>query len=161
MDVKDRRTAPEGLQTLPAYALAQAYRTMRHTLDDSLREIGLTTPQWGTLKCIAESGTVSGAEMARMHHLTPQTMNTILQNLEHGDLIRREHHPANGTVLVLELTELGRERLNEAAQRVLDVQERMLGGFTPEERQTLFTLLNRCVDAFSGHQSGNAYCPDD
>src|SRR5438309_366120 len=89
MILKDGRPESSWLEDYPAYAVAQAYRVQRHALDDALREIGLTTPQWGTLECIAKNENISGADMARLYHLTPQTMNTVLQNLEHRSEERR------------------------------------------------------------------------
>lgn len=161
MTIEEREQQPEALAGLPGYALAQAYRVFRHSVDRALREVGLTTPQWGTLKCVSEDACVSGADMARMHHLTPQTMNTILQNLEHADLIVRQRHPTHGTVLRIQLTELGRERLREATGRVVAAQERMLRDFSPDDRATLVTLLGRCIDALGRDEAKDAPYPDE
>ena len=135
------------LGTMPSYTLAQAYRMLRHAMDDALRESYLTTPQWGALGCVAQNEGISGAELARMHHLTPQTMNTILQNLEEHGMIRREPHPTQGTVLRVFLTTKGHERLVEATRGVEAVQERMLSYLSTGEREHLIELLERCMAA--------------
>ena len=143
------------LGQLPGYRLAQAYRVMRHAMDCALRELDLTTPQWGTLARLQEGKELSGAEMARMHNLTPQTMNTILQNLEHAGLIVRAPRPEHGTVLAVRLSEAGRQRLAEATQRVDAVQQRMVSGLSEDEQGLLVELLDRCVQALKGPgQSG-------
>lgn len=141
-----RSEAPPELRGLAAYQIADAYRFMRHALDDILREIGLTTPQWGTLACLQETDWKSGAEMARIHNLTPQTMNTILQNLDQAGLVRREPDPENGTILRVHLTDAGRQRLNEGMKRVETVQARMLNALTTQERDLLVDLLSRCIE---------------
>jgi DNA-binding MarR family transcriptional regulator len=148
------------LSQLPAYLLAQTFRVVRHALDCSLREIGLTTPQWGALKCIAENEGMSGADMARIHHLTPQTMNTILHNLEHADLIVRHHHPTHGTLLQTQLTATGRERLADAMQRVMAVNDRMIANLSVTESETLAELLSRCITGLDLDSTG-APCPDE
>lgn len=135
------------LSELPGYALAQTYRMLRHAMDDALRDIYLTTPQWGALGCMAKNDGISGAELARVFHVTPQTMNTILQNLEHHGLIYREPHPTQGTVLRVFMTDEGGQRLEEATQRVISVQQRMLGFLSRDERETLVSLLERCMAA--------------
>lgn len=145
------------LRTLPGYTLAQAYRMLRHAMDDSLRERYLTTPQWGVLGCLAQNDGISGADLARVHHLTPQTMNTILQNLEQHGLIRREPHPTQGTVLRVFLTDEGYTRLTEATQRVEEVQERMLSFLNADEREQLVDLLERCM---AGFEAGGLARPD-
>jgi DNA-binding MarR family transcriptional regulator len=161
MAIEEQQQQSETLGGLPGYTLAQAYRVFRHSVDRALREVGLTTPQWGTLKCVSEDTCVSGADMARMHHLTPQTMNTILQNLEHADLILRQRHPTHGTVLRIQLTDVGRERLREATGRVVAAQERMLHDFSPEDRVTLVRLLDRCIDALGREEAKDVPYPDD
>ena len=137
------------LGTSPGYMLAQVYRLMRHAMDDELRQCSLTTPQWAALGCIAQHEGISGAELARVHRLTPQTMNTILQTLEEHGMIRREPHPTQRTVLQVFLSDGGHDRLADATRRVEGVQERMLSAFDPEERETFMALLERCVGALS------------
>lgn len=150
---------PPELRGLAAYQIADAYRFMRHALDDTLREIGLTTPQWGTLACLQKADWKSGAEMARIHNLTPQTMNTILQNLEQAGLVRREPDPENGTILRVHLTGAGRQRLNEGMKRVETVQARMLDALTAQERDLLIDLLGRCIEGLKA--GGVPPFPDD
>lgn len=135
------------LERLPGFALAQAFRLLRHAMDDALREVGLTTPQWGLLMCGQEHDGISGAEMARLHHLTPQTVHTILTHLEDDGLVVRERHPSHGTLLRVRLTQAGFDRLEEATRRVRTVHERMLSDLNAGERAVLMSLLGRCATA--------------
>lgn len=135
------------LERLPGFALAQAAKVLRHAMDDALREVGLTTPQWGLLMCGREHDGISGAEMARLHHLTPQTVHTILTHLEDDGLVVRERHPTHGTLLRVRLTQAGFGRLDEATRRVRAVHERMLSDLDEGERALLMNLLGRCATA--------------
>jgi len=144
--------------TMPGYALAQAYRMLRHAMDEALRDYGLTTPQWGALGCMAQNEGISGAELARIHHVTPQTMNTILQNLEQHRMIVREPHPTHGTVLRVLLTDEGRDRLQQATRRVETVQERMLSDLSQDERAKLMELLEKCMEALEAGGLASADC---
>jgi DNA-binding MarR family transcriptional regulator len=150
---------PAALRSLPGYAIAQAFRVLRHELDGALRDLGLTAPQVGALVCLAERDGATGAEMARIHHVTPQTMHTILQNLEAAGLIVREPHPEHGTLLCVRLTPEGRDRLAEAATRVREVNERMLKGLDERERAALGQLLFRCIDSLEADGSTEAGIP--
>ena len=142
---KETSEPPLSIQRLPGYALAEAFRMMRHAMDDALRDVDLTTPQWGTLVCLGEREGLTGADMARIHHLTPQTMHTILQNLETAGLVVRDRDPEHGTLLRTHLTRMGRERLVEAMTRVQVVQERLVSDLNKQERETLIDLLHRCA----------------
>lgn len=141
--------APDGIQNLPGYALAQTTRLMRHAMDGALRELGLTTPQWGALACLAGSAGLCGADMARIYHLTPQTMHTILHNLELSGLIVRHRHPEHGALLLATLTPEGEDRLAQANDRVAEVQARMVAGLDTDEQTMLRDLLIRCAAALA------------
>ena len=135
-------------ELLPGFALAETYRVTRHAMDGALRELDLTTPQWGALACIGRAEGLSGAEMARIRHLTPQTMHTILHNLEQRGLVIREKHPEHGTLLCVRLTDEGRQRLDESAEVVRHVHTRMVAGLDEQEQRILVDLLHRCTAAF-------------
>lgn len=148
------------LNTLPGYRLAQVYRLVRRAMDDALREASLTTPQWAALCCLSQHEAVSSAELARMHHVTPQTMNTILQNLENNGMIVREHHPTHGTVLRVQLTDEAGERLDDVVRRVEAVQEKMLGALSMPEREMLMELLGRCIKSLEAGNHAGGYRSD-
>lgn len=142
---KTTSAPPDSIQQLPGFAVADTFRMLRHAMDDALRDLDLTTPQWGALACLGEKKGLTGAEMARMYHLTPQTMHTILQNLEAAGLVVRDPDPAHGTILRTHLTQLGQERLVEAMKRAHAVQDRLVSDLNEQERQTLIDLLQRCA----------------
>jgi DNA-binding MarR family transcriptional regulator len=143
--------------------LAQTSRMLRHVMDDTLRDLGLTTPQFAALACIEQSEGCTGADMARIHHLTPQTMNTILHNLEAGGLIHREHHPQHGTLLQIHLTDEGRERVAQAMRRVEEAHEPLVALLDESERRTLVSLLERCMLSLeaAGNVSRDMPCAGD
>ena len=53
----------------------------------------------------------SGADVARLAMLTPQTVHGIIGNLERAELISRSPHPVHGRVQVVVLTKAGRTLL--------------------------------------------------
>jgi DNA-binding MarR family transcriptional regulator len=132
---------------MPGFAIVETFRALRHAMDDALREFDLTTPQFGVMACLGHSGGLCGADMARIHHLTPQTMNTIIQNMERRGLIERSPDPSGGKQLHARLTPRGHELLDRAMERSMAVQERLLSPLDQEERRTLVALLNRCSTA--------------
>ena len=59
----------------------------------ALRPYGLTVPQYSALMFIAVQPGISAAALARECLVTPQTMATVLTNLDHKQLITRQPHP--------------------------------------------------------------------
>ncbi len=140
MDPRTEQPDPIG------YAIKRVQQALRSTLDAALREHGVTTPQFAALTALSAGGPLSGAELARRCFVTPQTMNGIIVGLEKGGWVRRAPHAEHGRVIETHLTGEGVSLLHRAEQDVQKIEEAMLVGFTPEERQELSDALHRCAD---------------
>src|SRR5829696_10533848 len=91
------------------YLLRQASVALRTALDRALADQGLTSPQFAVLTMIAAYPGVSGADLARLTLLTPQTINVIVRNLERDGAIAKTPDPVHGRIIRIELTEKGRQ----------------------------------------------------
>ncbi len=136
-----------GLGSSVGYQLKRAQHALRLRVDEALREVGLTTPQYAVLSVLEEEPGLSGAALARRSFVTPQTMNVILTRLEGAGLIERGPHPEHGRVLRAYLTGEGRDLVSGAHEKVEAVEERMLAGLSQEDRVRLAGMLNDCADA--------------
>lgn len=110
----------------------------------AVRPAGLTVAQYATLLALNDHPGVSAAELARRCRVTPQTMTTILRNLESADLIARVPHEVHRNVLETRLTEAGRAAFDVADARASAVERRLADEFSEQERETLRALLARC-----------------
>lgn len=129
------------------YQLKRVQHALRGRMDEALRGMGLTTPQYAALSALEEEPGLSGAELARRSFVTPQTMNGVLANLEGSGLIERRSHPVHGRVLQAYLTSSGEESVSGAHEVVGEVEKRMLSGLDSDERILLTGMLRRCVDS--------------
>lgn len=132
------------------YELKRAQHALRLRMDDALRAVGLTTPQYSVLSLLEETPGLSNAELARRAFVTAQTMNAIVANLNSAGLLMRRPHPTHGRVQETLLTERGRESLGLAHPLVDAIVRRMLAGLESDERQRLLTSLQSCADALEG-----------
>lgn len=136
-----------GLDLSVGYALKRAQHALRLRVDETLREIGLTTPQYAVLSVLEDSPGLSGAELARRSFVTPQTMNAIVTKLEDAGVLVRSPHPEHGRVLRTDLTERGRELVSGAHNVVEEVEERMLADLGRDERSWLAKTLRDCASS--------------
>ena len=90
------------------YELRQAELAWRKNLEGPLRELGLTIPQYSTLRALEQAPGASSAELARSALVTPQTMNALVLQLEQDQLITRTTSTTNLRVLNAELTPAGK-----------------------------------------------------
>jgi DNA-binding MarR family transcriptional regulator len=115
----------------------------------AVKPAGLTVPQYAALLWLIDNPGISAAALARLCHVTPQTMTTILQNLESAGLIARTPHPWHRNMLETRLTEAGEAAFNQADERAVAVERRLAAAFTDDERKMLRDLLARCSTALT------------
>lgn len=129
------------------YELKKVQHDLRLHMDEALRKLGVTTPQYAALSVLAEEPGLSNAALARRSFVTAQTMSQIVVRLEAAGLVERRAHPEHGRVLQAYLTEEGEGLLWECAKRVDAIEERMVSGLSEDERQELLALLRGCSAA--------------
>jgi DNA-binding MarR family transcriptional regulator len=120
-----------------AYLLRQADGAVRAALDTALAAEKLTTPQFLILNLLDAYPGASGAELARISQLTPQTVNLIVRTLEREELIGRSEHETHGRVLRIELTQSGKKRLQRCKLLADGVERRLLALLDPDSERTV------------------------
>lgn len=117
----------------------------------ALRDFGLTVPQYATLIALHYVPSQSAAGLARTALVSPQTMATILGNLEAKDLIARGTSPLHAKVQVCDLTPAGDELVTSADRAVRAIEEDLARAFTPDEFQAFKDFLTRAESHILGH----------
>jgi DNA-binding MarR family transcriptional regulator len=133
----------------PGYLLKQAHSALRSALDGALRPSGMTVPQYACLELLAQRPGLSNSDLARSAFVSRQSMNVLLQTLERDRLVSRPAQAAAGRILPVQLTPLGRERLEAASAAVRSVEKQMLQGLKSNDQTELMRLLNACISALS------------
>ena len=116
-----------GVDGKSGYLLRQAWQAFRGAMDDTLREHGLTGPQYAALSAL------SGADLARACNTTPQAMNGVLATLRRAGLVERRPHPTHGRILLVALSAEGRDRLGAATPAVRSLERAIERGLTREQ----------------------------
>ena len=123
------------------YLLRQAQGAFRLAGDAALADTGLTLPQYGVLSWLVIEGALSGAELARLSVQTPQTLDSVIKNLERNGLVARTPDPVHGRILRVALTEEGRRRVAAAKRRIDALERRLTAGLGPEEERAVRAWL--------------------
>lgn len=120
-----------------AYLLRQAQAAVRLALDAQLAKAGLTSPQFLVLNLLDAYPGVSGADLARIAQVTPQTVNLIVRKLEADGLIERSSHETHGRVLRMDLTRQGQQRLRQCKRLADEVEHRILAVGDAQTREAV------------------------
>jgi DNA-binding MarR family transcriptional regulator len=126
----------------------QAEQTMIRAKSVALKFVGLTPAQYVALVELDEQPGVTAATLARACLVTPQAMMILLKTMEQQGLISRSSHPRHPNVLELHMTDVGREALQAARERVDPVEQRVFDLFSEKDIALFRRLLLRFIDAF-------------
>ncbi len=116
-----------------AYLLRQAQAAARLALERALADIGVTVPQFVVLTMLEAYPGLSGADLARVALLTPQTVGVIIRNLERDGAIRKTPHPVHGRVLQWTLTPRGLRLLEDCRKHAIALERRLTAGLTARD----------------------------
>ncbi|WP_449381740.1 MarR family winged helix-turn-helix transcriptional regulator [Bradyrhizobium sp. UFLA05-112] len=125
------------------YLLRQAQAAVRLSMERSLTDLGVTPPQFAVLTMLKAYPGLSGAEVARLTFLTPQTVGVIIGNLERDGAIRKSPHPVHGRILQWTLTARGKILLKTCRERVLALEQRLAAGLDAKAETTIRRWLAR------------------
>ena len=111
---------------LIGYRLKRAQISLRSRMDEGLRPLGLTSPQYACLELIQRRPGASSAELARAAFVTRQTMSTLLKGLVARGLVERSERACAGRAMPTGLTAEGGDLLRRASAVVREVESRMI-----------------------------------
>ena len=133
-----------------AYLLRQAQAATRLTLERALADLGVTQPQFAVLTMLNAYPGLSGADVARVALLTPQTVGVIIGNLERDGAIQKTPHPVHGRVLQWTLTRRGSDLLDQCRRRVNVVERRLVTGLSAKAEVTIRRWLSKIAADLHG-----------
>jgi len=131
---------------LLGYKLKQTQHSLRLRMDEALRTLDLTTPQYSVLAQLELRPGISNAALARSSFITAQTMHGIVSNLEKRNLVKRKSDPQHGRILCTELTKKGMKVVQQAHNIISKVEASMTSTITEDNKVLLEKLLLECFN---------------
>jgi MarR family transcriptional regulator for hemolysin len=138
-------------QTPIGLKLSRVARIVGRAFDDALTEAGGSLPAWLVLLNLKTRRTANQRELARAIGVREPTLTKQLHDLEERGLIRRQRHPENRRVHVVELTQAGEEAFLELRDAAVAFDRRLRAGLTQEDTGQLADLLDRLVQNVGRH----------
>src|SRR5215813_11478561 len=139
----EAKRGPEGHL---GYLLRQASAAFRGAMDRALGDLGVTPPQFTVLTMIVAYPGVSGADLARLAFLTPQTINVIVRNLVRAGAIEKSPHAEHGRILRLNATTKGQALLKRCRSRVTDLEASLAGLVGRDEEKIIRRWLSAVAE---------------
>jgi DNA-binding MarR family transcriptional regulator len=118
-------------------------------MDEELQPLGITTSQLRMLWSIAENPGISGAKVARLCSVTPQSGQATLAMMEAQGWVRRRPSEASHRVLVAQLTGKGQRVLVKARQIAEALNRRLWNGIGERDLAGLDAALRSALEKLS------------
>ncbi len=139
-----------GEQGYLAYLLRQAHAAARLSMERTLANLGVTTPQFVVLTMLRAYPGLSGADLARVALLTPQTVGVIIRNLERDGAIVKTPHPVHGRVLQWTLTRRGIALLAKCRRPALALERRLASSLNAKSQAVVRRWLSKIATDLQG-----------
>ncbi len=117
----------------------------RTQMDDGLRPFGVTKAQIQLLVAIRNAPGSSGAHVARLCEVTPQTVQGLLERAEESGWIVRAKDSVNDRIITASLTPAGDELLVAAERVVGKIETKLWAGIPEDEIKSVNQILEKCL----------------
>jgi len=128
-----------------AYVIGSLDRILRRRMTEALAPLGLTLSQFTAMSVLDARGQASNAQLAERSLITPQSANEVMNAMTTRGWITREPDPTHGRIVLLQLTDEGREVLRQCEQAVCTIEAQMLTGIEPDVAASLQSHLETFV----------------
>lgn len=149
---KKQTPSPESTPARPrranlrlTYVIGSLDRILRRRMTEALAPLGLTLAQFTALSVLEARGQASNAQVAERSFITPQSANEVMNAMTARGWISREPDPTHGRIVLLQLTDAGRQMLRECETAVRTIERQMLGDIALEDAAAVQAHLETFV----------------
>jgi DNA-binding MarR family transcriptional regulator len=131
-----RQTRPQSIEADAADLMQAVGILLRRVRSEGSPE-GLSWSQAAALSRLHKIGPMTTADLARAEMVKPQSMGTLLAELEGDGLVRRQPHPTDGRQILFSLTDAGVETRRQRHAAKLAWLTGAIGRLEADEQRTL------------------------
>ncbi|MCK9684612.1 MarR family winged helix-turn-helix transcriptional regulator [Scleromatobacter humisilvae] len=124
-----------------AAELMQAVGVLLRRVRGEAGKEGLSWSQAAALGRLDRGGPMTTAELARAEMVKPQSMGTLLAELEQEGLVQRDPHPTDGRQILFSLTPAGVAARRQRQAAKLAWLTAAIEQFDPDEQRTLVEAI--------------------
>lgn len=136
-----RRLADAPSPEANAAELMQAVGVLLRRVRGEAGHEGLSWSQAAAMGRLDRTGPMTTADLARAEMVKPQSMGTLLAELEQEGLVARQPHPTDGRQILFSLTEAGVEARRQRQAAKLAWLSAAIERFDIDERRTLVDAI--------------------
>ena len=119
---------------------------VRQQINALLAPLGLTFPKYSALKAIEDKQALTNADLARSCLVRPQTMNSVVRDLQAAGLISAAAAPDHNLKILYSLTPQAKELLTQAHAIVQGLENAFLVGLGEAKVQEMQEMMQNTLE---------------
>lgn len=123
--------------------LSKAYDTVRKAHMKEMSRFDLTAPQFGVLEVLKKAGPLPLKKISEELMVTGANITCVVDNLEKEQLVQRVHSKTDRRIITAELTDKGKEKMEEIFPNYNQNLSQLFEIFSEEEQKVLIKLLEK------------------
>jgi len=132
-----------------ALATLGRHNSLRDPFMAKVEARGMTPSQLHSLMWIGHDRALSMKVLAQRVGVTEKTITGVVDRMERDGLVQRVREPSDRRVVLVELTGEGKKTYRELDRSIRGQLTTFLGMLDPEEREALFTILDKLIERAS------------
>ena len=137
---------PEPLRSHLGFCMYKSALKLRGMLDESFRELGVISPQFGLLTMLLSRGPASQIEIGQCMAIDKATMVKLIDGLETLGYVKRTPDKIDRRAKIVEITVLGSSAQAKMVTKAKTVELKFTERLSAEERETLRKLTARLLE---------------
>src|SRR4051794_30360229 len=146
-------TAPGIAQQWPTLLMIKLGRITTHRFTEALEPFGIRPRHVAALIELRDSGQVTQQSLCGQLHLDPTNLVAILNELEQRGYATRRRDPEDRRRHIVEISKKGGAVIDKVSKVMDGVEDDLLDGFDPDEREQAAALLTSIWERSGGYQA--------
>jgi MarR family transcriptional regulator, lower aerobic nicotinate degradation pathway regulator len=152
--------APGIAQRWPTLLMIKLGRITMHRFSEALEPFGIRPRHMAALIELRDRGELTQQSLCGQLHLDPTNLVAILNDLEARGYATRRRDPDDRRRHLVEVSKKGLAVIDKVAEVMDGVEDDMLDGFDPAEREQLERLLTSIWERSGGYAALSELAPD-
>src|SRR3954467_7371889 len=149
-----RESAPPGIaKQWPTLLMIKLGRITQHRFTEALEPFGIRPRHVAALIELRDRGELTQQALCVQLHLDPTNLVAILNELEQRGYATRRRDPEDRRRHLVEISKKGRAVIDKVSKVMDGVEDELLGGFEPAEREQVATLLGSIWERSGGYEA--------
>lgn len=130
------------VQSYISYSLATAHRKVHTSLTRRLKQFGVRVEAWRVMEILESDDSLTMGDLAELVLMNPSTLTKLVDRMVADGLVHRRVASSDHRKINLDITALGRKRIDQIREQARLEEEQIAIRIGPEQADLLRSILS-------------------